>query len=334
MSNPVNVCDRIIVNITDSFVGDPRLLKKVLAGALANGHILFEDNPGLGKTLLVKLVARSIGVESRRVQFTPDILPADILGTKVWNQRTQTFELVRGPVFTHVLLADEINRAPPKTQSALLEAMEERQVTIEGETHVLPPPFFVLATQNPIEQEGTYPLPEAQLDRFLLKLQTGYPKDLDAETEILSRRITWRKDDPSREVKAVVDLKGFVAMQQAVENDMYVHVSVLDYIARIVRGIREHSDVAVGPSPRGSLALLRASRGLAFVNGRDFVTPDDVKDLSVDALAHRTLLDLDRALEGIETSAIVREVIEKVETPRRFRPEEAPARRAAVKGDN
>ena len=331
---PTNVCDRILANVQTSFVGDVRLLKKVLAGALANGHVLFEDNPGLGKTLLVKLVARSIGCESKRVQFTPDILPADILGTKVWNQRQQTFELVKGPLFTHVLLADEINRAPPKTQSALLEAMEERQVTIEGETHPLSPPFFVLATQNPIEQEGTYPLPEAQLDRFLLKLHTGYPKDLDAETEILSRRLSWKKDDPTRDIQPVVDVDGFRAMQQQVENDVYIHPSVLNYIARIVRALREHPDVAVGPSPRGSLALLRASRGLAYVNGRDFVTPDDVKDLAPDALAHRTLLDLDRVLEGVQPEAVVLDVVEKVETPKRFAPEEgrpAPANPSASK---
>jgi len=309
---------RILDTVAETFVGDKLLLRKLLAGALANGHVLFEDNPGLGKTLLVKLFARALGCEWRRVQFTPDILPADILGTKVWSPRTQSFDLMRGPIFTHVLLADEINRAPPKTQSALLEAMEERQVTIEGDTHILPAPFFVLATQNPIEQEGTYPLPEAQLDRFLLRLSTGYPVDTAAEVEILRRRLSWHKDDPTGDVKAVTDTAGFRRMQERIETDVYVHPSIQRYIGQIVRTMRDHAKVSVGPSPRGSLALLRVTRAFAFVQGRDFVTPDDVKALAPDALAHRTLMDLEHLLDGADPRGVVADVLQQVEAPTRY----------------
>jgi MoxR-like ATPase len=312
------LCARILDGVAQTFVGDRLLLRKLLAGALANGHVLFEDHPGLGKTLLVKAFARAIGCDSKRVQFTPDLLPGDITGTHVWSSRDERFQLARGPVFTNVLLADEINRAPPKTQSALLEAMEERQVTIEGETHVLPAPFFVLATQNPLEQEGTYPLPEAQLDRFVLRLTTGYPKDVESETEILRRRLAWKKDDPTRDLKPVVDAEGFRRMQEEVEEKIYVHPALLVYISRLVRGVRDHPHVNAGPSPRGALSLLRLSRAHAYLQGRGFVTPDDVKIFVEDALAHRILLDVERALEGREERAVVREVLDKTEAPLRF----------------
>jgi MoxR-like ATPase len=299
-------------------VGERQLTEKLLAAALANGHVLFEDNPGLGKTLLVKSFARAIGCDSRRVQFTPDILPADILGTKVWNQSTKDFELHSGPIFTSILLADEINRAPPKTQSALLEAMEERQVTIEGETKRLATPFFVLATQNPIEQEGTYPLPEAQLDRFLLRLSTGYPADLERETQILERRVSWRKDDPTGDIQPAVTRDEFVAMQQHAENKIFVDKEVLRYMARLVRALREHPDVRVGPSPRGALALLRVSRAFALVQGRDFVAPDDVKAFALDALGHRTILDLEASLSGRRVVDVLADVSGRVPMPHRF----------------
>jgi len=300
-------------------VGQPLILRKLLAGALSDGHVLFEDYPGLGKTLLVKVFARAIGCASSRVQFTPDLLPSDILGTKTWNPRTGAFTLQKGPVFTNVLLADEINRAPPKTQSALLEAMEERQVTIEGETLKLAPPFFVLATQNPIEQEGTYPLPEAQMDRFLMRLSTGYPPELKDEREILKRRIAWTKNDPTDDLKPVVSAEEFRELQSIVETRVYIHDQLLDYIGQIVRGIRAHPKVEVGPSPRGSLALLRLSRAFAVVNGRDFVVPDDVKTFAVDALAHRTILDLDEIIEGTRPERIVSEVVANVPIPTTFR---------------
>ncbi|HET6405178.1 MAG TPA: MoxR family ATPase [Candidatus Thermoplasmatota archaeon] len=310
--------NEILDRVESVFVGNRALTEKLLAAALANGHVLFEDNPGLGKTLLVKAFAAAIGCDAKRVQFTPDILPADILGTNVWNQAERKFELHKGPVFTHVLLADEINRAPPKTQSALLEAMEERQVTIEGHTMKLHTPFFVLATQNPIEQEGTYPLPEAQLDRFLLRMSTGYPADLDAETEILERRVSWRKDDPTADLQPAVTLEQFGQMQKAAENDIYIDREILRYIARIVRGIREHPDVRVGPSPRGSLALLRVSRSYSLVQGRDYVTPDDVKMFVVEALGHRTIVDLEASLSGRTVRGIIEDVMAQTAAPTRF----------------
>jgi MoxR-like ATPase len=317
-TSPHQKANEILDRVESVFVGNRALTEKLLAAALANGHVLFEDNPGLGKTLLVKTFARAIGAESKRVQFTPDILPADILGTKVWNASAGRFEMHAGPIFTNILLADEINRAPPKTQSALLEVMEERQVTIEGETRRLEAPFFVLATQNPIEQEGTYPLPEAQLDRFLLRMSTGYPADEEAEMTILERRISWQKDDPTGDVQPAVDRDTFVAMQNVAENGIFVDREVVRYMARIVRALREHPDVDVGPSPRGSLALLRVSRAYAMIQGRDFVAPDDIKMFAREALAHRTLLHLEASLAGRRTLEVVDEVVARVPIPHRF----------------
>ena len=318
-------CDAIVAGVGRYFVGNPLILRKLLAGALANGHVLFEDYPGLGKTLLVKVFAKSIGCGSTRVQFTPDILPADIVGSKVWNPKDGAFRLQKGPIFTNVLLADEINRAPPKTQSALLEAMEERQVSIEGETLKLPPPFMVLATQNPIEQEGTYPLPEAQMDRFLLRMSTGYPPELRDESEILKRRLGWAADDPTDAVKPVLTADDFRALQIAVEKNVFVHDQLLDYISNIVRSIRNHPKVEVGPSPRGSLALLRLSRAMALSVGRDFVTPDDVKMFTIDALAHRTILEMDEVVEGTRAQDVVQEVVASVDVPTSFRWKPEPA---------
>ncbi|MHB8605799.1 MAG: AAA family ATPase [Thermoplasmatota archaeon] len=313
-----HVISSIIDRVSETVVGDRVVVEKLLAGALANGHILFEDNPGLGKTLLVKVFARAIGFHATRIQFTPDLLPSDILGTHVWDPEKRALRLARGPIFTNVLLADEINRAPPKTQSALLEAMQERQVTLDGETLPLEGVFFVLATQNPIEQEGTYALPEAQLDRFLLRLTTGYPRDIADESKILARRLEWQRDDPTGLVEPVLPPEGFQLLQEIVERGIHVAPEILDYISGIVRALRDSPDVAVGPSPRGAVALMRASRGLAFVRGRDFVTPDDVKELAVDALAHRTLLDLERALEGLRPEDAVRQVADAVPVPVRF----------------
>ena len=309
--------EQVIDVVARYFVGQRRTLEKVMAGALANGHILFEDPPGLGKTLLVKVFSRALGLDSRRIQFTPDMLPADIMGSKIWNPSTRQFELFKGPIFTGVVLADEINRAPPKTQSALLEAMEERQVTIEGQTIPIPAPFFVLATQNPIEQEGTYPLPEAQMDRFLLRLSTGYPTDMAAEKEILRRRISWQAEDPTNTVPAVCDNKTFRAWQSIVEKDIFVHDSLLDYMATLVRRLREHPKVEVGPSPRGSLALLRVSRALAFVRGRNYVIPDDVVECAGDVLAHRTIIEVEQSLEGVSSAEVVAEVVRSVAQPSR-----------------
>ena len=283
------VCDEIIDRVSQVFVGNRLLLRKLLAAALANGHVLFEDYPGLGKTLLAKVFTRAIGSETKRVQFTPDLLPADILGTNVWRQNEGSFQLIKGPVFTNVLLADEINRAPPKTQAALLEAMEERQVTIDGQTLPLAPPFLVIATQNPIEQEGTYPLPEAQMDRFLFRLATGYPTNREQENDILLRRISWQKDDPTEDLEPAVDVDGFLELQRSVELNIYIDHVMVDYITQLVRLTREHPRIAVGVSPRGGLALLKVSRSMALIHGRDFVVPDDVKMVAPDVLGHRII---------------------------------------------
>lgn len=308
-------CEQIIDRVAEAFVGNRLILRKILAAALANGHVLFEDYPGLGKTLLAKVFARAIGGDTKRVQFTPDLLPSDILGMNVWRQKDNTFQMMPGPVFTNVLLADEINRAPPKTQSALLEAMEERQVTIDGATLRIDPPFVVIATQNPIEQEGTYPLPEAQLDRFLLKLSAGYPANAALENDILLRRIHWQKDDPTADIEPAVDVRRFVELQRFVETGVYTDRLIVDYITQLVRLSREHARVAIGVSPRGGLALLRASRAMALIHGRDFVVPDDVKMLVPDVLSHRIILNIEDTLEGVRGDLVVEEILSRVPVP-------------------
>jgi MoxR-like ATPase len=312
-----NYCDMILDSVQSYFVGNRMLLEKVLAASLANGHVLFEDNPGLGKTLLAKVFARATGCDWGRIQFTPDLMPADIVGTKVWRANTSEFTLERGPVFTNILLADEINRSPPKVQSALLECMEERQVTIEGETHRLDSPFFVLATQNPIELEGTYPLPEAQLDRFLLKLSTGYVETVDQEVDILRRRASWRMDDPTDLIEGVTSTKLFRELQDVVETGVYVDEQIYYYISNLVRATRSNPYVEVGASPRGGLSLFKVSKAHAAICGRDYVIPDDVKIFVVDALAHRLIMKLEYALEDkVSPSRIVSEILEKVEAPK------------------
>ena len=322
MKSYATLCDEIVSAVSKVYIGNEEVVRKTLAAALVNGNVLFEDHPGLGKTLLAKAFSRVLGLKYRRVQFTPDLLPADILGTKVWRQNLGTFELIKGPIFTNVLLADEINRAPPKTQSALLEAMEERQVTIEGDTLKLEMPFFVIATQNPIEYEGTYPLPEAQLDRFLLRMSVGYPKSLDDEVEILKARISWAKDDPTVDIEPIIDRGTFLEMQAFVEHEVFIHDEVLKYIAGIVREIRKDERVDAGPSPRGALALLKVSKANAMMNGRDFVVPDDVKKYVVDALAHRIVLKAEYAFEGVSGQEIVDEGVKRVPVPKEFEREE------------
>ena len=310
-------CDEIIGVVGSFFVGERLLLNKVLAAAMANGHILFEDNPGLGKTLLAKAFAKVIGCTWGRVQFTPDLMPTDIIGTKVWRMNTSEFTLEKGPVFTNILLADEINRSPPKVQSALLECMEERQVTIEGETLPLEPPFFVMATQNPIELEGTYPLPEAQMDRFLLRLSTGYVSSLEKETEILMRRISWKRDDPIELIKPVTSNEIFKDLQNTVENDIYIDEQILRYISKIVRSTRESPLVDIGSSPRGGLGLLKVSRANAALHGRDYVIPDDVKTFATEVLAHRIILKMEYALgERVRPEQIIDDVVKEIEPPR------------------
>jgi MoxR-like ATPase len=303
---------RILDEVERAVVGKRERLELVLLGMLADGHVLLEDVPGLAKTLAARSFATVTGLRFARVQFTPDLLPSDVTGSSIWNQRDAVFEFRPGPVFANLLLSDEINRAPPKTQAALLEAMQERQVTIDGVTHPLEPPFLVLATQNPIEYEGTYPLPEAQLDRFVLRAGFGYPSS-DDEWEVLVRRIERRTDEV--ELRAVVDRETLRAMQAAIEG-VHVDESVGRYIVSLVAATRESTSLAVGSSPRGSLALLKLARCRAALAGRDFVTPDDVKAVAVPALGHRLVLRPELWVQRRTGDDVVREVLDTVPTPR------------------
>jgi MoxR-like ATPase len=317
------LCQKIMDEVNSVFVGNMPLLKKLLAAGIANGHVLLEDYPGVGKTLLVKALAKTIGCHHTRIQFTPDLLPADIIGTRVWKQKEGEFELMKGPIFTNILLADEINRTPPKSQSALLEAMGERQVTIEGVRHNLESPFFCLATQNPIDQEGTYQLPEAQMDRFLLKMSVGYAATLEEESTILSRRIDWKKEDPVDDMKTVTTTEQFVALQQLAETGVYVDKCILDYVSQIVRATREDHRVEVGSSPRGGLALLKLARAMAVINGRDFVTPDDIKLFTSDTLSHRLILHMEYALDNVRGQDVVEDVMQNIPVPVDYMPRES-----------
>jgi MoxR-like ATPase len=320
LEEAASTCQKIIDEVSSVFVGNRQLLKKLLSAGVANGHVLLEDYPGVGKTLLVKALARTVGCNYTRIQFTPDLLPADIIGTRVWKQKEGEFELMRGPIFTNILLADEINRTPPKTQAALLEAMAERQVTIEGVRHSLESPFFALATQNPIDQEGTYPLPEAQMDRFLLKLSVGYAASLEEESSILSRRIDWKKEDPVEDMQVVTSVEEFVTLQQLAETGIYVDQCILDYVSQIVRATREHPKAEVGSSPRGALALLKLARSMAVINGRDFVTPDDIKLFASETLSHRIILHIEYALDDVKGQDIVDEVMRGIPVPVDYMP--------------
>jgi len=311
-----SIVEEITSTISSVYIGNETPIRKTLAALLVNGNVLFEDYPGLGKTLLAKAFGKTLGLNYTRVQFTPDLLPADIIGTKVWRHDKGVFELVNGPIFTNVLLADEINRAPPKTQSALLEAMEERQVTIEGETHRLERPFFVIATQNPIEFEGTYPLPEAQLDRFLLRLSVGYPKNLETEIAIMEARLRWGKDDPTEDIKPVIDRETLLEMQALVEESVFVGREILTYIARLVRNARSDGRVEAGPSPRGALALMKIAKANALMEGRDYVIPDDVKAFAIEALAHRIVIKPERAFEGVMGRDVVLSALQKTPVPK------------------
>jgi MoxR-like ATPase len=301
-------------------VGKRQPLELVLCGFLANGHVLLEDYPGLAKTLAARSFAQVLSLRFTRVQFTPDLMPSDVTGSSIWNQRDADFEFRPGPIFTNLLLADEINRAPPKTQAALLEAMQERQVTIDATTHLLDPPFLVIATQNPIEYEGTYPLPEAQLDRFLLRTSFGYP-ERDEEVEVLARRVERQSDEIALE--PVIDRSTLLEMQEAVES-IHVAESVQGYCVDIVTATRTSASTAVGSSPRGSLALLKLARCGAALAGRDFVLPDDVKAIAVPALAHRIVLMPELWVQRIAAEEVVAEALATVPTPA---PEDIPAAR-------
>ncbi len=302
---------RILDEVERAVVGKREALELVLIGLLADGHVLLEDYPGLAKTLTARSFAQVTQTGFNRIQFTPDLMPSDVTGSSIWNQRDGDFEFRPGPIFTNLLLADEINRAPPKTQAALLEAMQERQVTIEGVTHQLARPVLVLATQNPIEYEGTYPLPEAQLDRFLLRVSFGYPSHSD-EWEVLSRRLQRREDEV--ELTPIVDGQTLLALQGAIE-DVHVGDAVGAYIIDLVTATRTSTSTTVGASPRGSLAVLKLARCKAALAGRDFVTPEDVKAVAVPALAHRLMLKPELWVQQLAAEDIVRELLETVPTP-------------------
>jgi MoxR-like ATPase len=310
MSLNFRLCQNIIENISHVIVGKHHSIELLLVALLADGHVLVEDVPGLGKTLLAKSLAKSIGGAFKRVQCTPDLLPSDITGFNIYNQQTGQFTFQSGPVMTNILLADEINRTIPRTQASLLESMEERQVTVDGQTIPLPVPFFVMATQNPIELEGTFPLPEAQLDRFLLKIHVGYPEKAE-EILILER---FQEDEPLLELNAVANPEHIAALQHA-RKRVRISPPVREYIVDIVETTRHHNEVRFGASPRGSLGLMRAGQALAALRGREYVLPDDIKYLARPVLAHRLILQEQEQLRGKIPEHILDEILAQVPVP-------------------
>jgi len=305
-------CQQVVNQVKKVIVGKELVLEKVMLAILANSHILFEDYPGLAKTLLARSFAMSMGCDFSRIQFTPDLLPSDITGTYVYNIKNSEFDLRKGPVFTNILLADEINRAPPKTQAALLEAMQERQTTLDGKTHLLADPFIVIATQNPIEYEGVYPLPEAQLDRFLVRLQLGYPNRAE-EVEILKRRMQRGREEV--QLEPAVNTETILALQKTVEG-IHVDDDVLGYVTDIVQATRTQRQVEIGASPRGSLAIFKLARARAVFHGRDYVIPDDVKEVAATALVHRMIMKAESWVRGVDPRLVVDEILKAVPVPK------------------
>lgn len=295
-------------------VGQERLIEQLLVALLSNGHILLEGVPGIAKTIAVKLLAKTIDADFSRIQFTPDLMPSDILGTSVFNLKTSEFEFRKGAIFGNIILIDEVNRAPAKTQAALFEVMEERQITLDGVRYAMPPPFVVIATQNPIEQEGTYRLPEAQLDRFLFKTMVEYP-GLAEEFEIIRREHEAGEHDKTAEVQKVVTGEQIVRYQ-ALTRNLLIEPNLITYIAKIVQNTREHSFLYLGASPRASLAVLNASKGFAALAGRDFVTPEDIKEAAIPVLRHRVIVSPEKEMEGVKADRIVRDILESIEIPR------------------
>ena len=312
-------CDRILAELETAVVGKRPELELVLGALLAGGHILLEDLPGLGKTLIARSLAQVTGLTVGRVQFTPDLMPADVTGSLLYDRKRENFKFRPGPIFNNVVLGDEINRAPPKTQAALLEAMQERQVTVDGVSHPLPAPFIVLATQNPIEFEGTYPLPEAQIDRFLLRTSIGYPSEAD-DAEIIRRRLRRRTDQ--FELNEIVDAATLTAMQASME-DVLVSEPVIEYCVSLVHATRASTQVHAGASPRGVEALVKLARARASLERRSYVTPDDVKAVAVPALAHRIVLLPELWVRGVDTASVVQDCLASVPTPPTLPPEGA-----------
>ena len=310
MTDVQGIANTLVDNIENVIVGKRSAVQLTVLGLFCQGHMLIEDVPGVGKTVLAKAVARSVGCKFQRIQFTPDMLPTDVTGVSVYNQKTMEFEFRPGPIHAQIVLADEINRATPKTQSALLEAMEERQVTVDGITHHLTPPFMVLATQNPIEYEGTFPLPEAQLDRFMLRIQLGYPEKAE-EIEILDRQ---QFVHPIEQIKQAISVEELLEAQNAIK-EIYLDDLIKEYVVDIVRQTRIHPDVYLGSSSRGALAIYRLSQARAAIYGRDYVLPDDVKALAEPALSHRIIVGPAARIKDVEPSAIVQDILDNLPVP-------------------
>ena len=305
-----SIAQEIVDNVSKVIVGKNAVIERALAAVIAQGHILIEDVPGVGKTMLAKSISTSIGCSFKRIQFTPDLLPSDIVGVSIYNQSTGEFQFRPGPVMAQVVLVDEINRATPKTQSALLEAMEELQVSVDGVTRQLERPFIVMATQNPIEYEGTFPLPEAQLDRFLMRISLGYPS-FSEELSVIEQQ---EQTHPIDGLKAVASPEDVIGLQDAAKN-VYVDSTVREYIVTLIKATRDHEDVSLGASPRASLGLFRASRGLAIMRDRDYVIPDDVKELAHAVLCHRLILSPSARMRGLQTAQVVDGLLESVAVP-------------------
>jgi len=310
MDSIQQIAEQLIENVERVIVGKTEAIRQTLVGLLCQGHILIEDVPGTGKTMLAKSIARSIGCSFNRIQFTPDMLPSDVTGVSIFNQKTHEFEFRPGPVMAQIVLTDEINRATPKTQAALLEAMEERQITVDGQTYPLPEPFLVLATQNPIEYEGTFPLPEAQMDRFLLRIHIGYPENRDEIRMLEGQQIR----HPIEDLGQVVSVEELLEAQRAVRH-VTISEDIKRYIVDLVDATRSHPEVYLGASPRGSIALFRTSQALASMQGRDFVLPDDVKRMAVPALAHRLIVGSGARIREVDSREIVQELLERLPAP-------------------
>lgn len=310
LADPKAIAQRISENVERVIVGKSKEVELALVAMLSQGHVLIEDVPGVGKTMLAKSLSRSIGCTFRRVQFTPDLLPSDVTGVSIYNQKTGEFEFRQGPIMAQIVLADEINRATPKTQSSLLEAMEERQVTVDGRTYQLPNPFLVLATQNPIEYEGTYPLPEAQLDRFIMRISLGYPSKADEVAIIDSQQ----KVHPIESLRQVASPEEMISLQEAVKG-IFVDPLMKEYIVSIVDATRKHPGVYLGASPRGSLALFHTSQARALMQGRDFVLPDDIKILAPNVLSHRIIISPSSRMRDVSGTSVVKEILDTVPVP-------------------
>ncbi|UTG62797.1 MoxR family ATPase [Elizabethkingia anophelis] len=309
-----NSLDKVKTEINKVIVGQDSMIEHLLVALLSNGHVLIEGVPGVAKTITAKLLAKTIAVDFSRIQFTPDLMPSDILGTAVFNAKTTKFEFKKGPIFSNFILIDEINRSPAKTQAALFEVMEERQITMDGRKYVMEEPFLVIATQNPIEQEGTYRLPEAQLDRFLFKVNVGYPTP-EQEVQIIKNQHQLKVDDKTEQVQPVLTAEELKKYQTLIK-DIIVEENLMEYIARIVVNTRENPFLYLGASPRASLALLTASKGFAAINGRDFVTPDDIKEAAVAVLRHRVIVTPEREMEGLGVEEVIKQILESIEIPR------------------